>query len=109
MLGLLKADTIEEDLGQAEVRDIFHISKVGTIAGCYVIKGKIMRSSFARLVRDGRLIYNGPLSGLRRFKDDVKQVGEGFECGISLEKFNDIKPKDIIECYSKKEQARTEL
>ena len=109
MLGLLKADTIEEELGQAEVRDIFHISKVGTVAGCYVTKGKILRSSFARLVRDGRLIYKGPLSGLRRFKEDVKQVGEGFECGISLEKFNDIKPKDILECYSKKEQARTEL
>ena len=109
MLGLLKADTIEEDLGQAEVRNIFHISKVGTVAGCYVTKGKIIRSSFARLVRDGRLVYEGPLSGLRRFKEDVKQVGEGFECGISLEKFNDLKPKDIIECYNKKEQARTEL
>ena len=109
MLGLLKADTIEEELGQAEVRDIFHISKVGTVAGCYVTKGKITRSSFIRLVRDGRLIHNGPLSGLRRFKEDVKQVGEGFECGISLEKFNDIKPKDILECYTKKEQARTEL
>ena len=109
MLGLLKADTIEEELGQAEVRDIFHISKIGTVAGCYVTKGKVIRSSFIRLVRDGRLVYDGPLSGLRRFKDDVKQVGEGFECGISLEKFNDIKPKDILECYTKKEQARTEL
>ena len=109
MLGLLKADTIEEELGRAEVRDIFHISKVGTVAGCYVTKGKITRSSFIRLVRDGRLIHNGPLSNLRRFKEDVKQVGEGFECGISLEKFNDIKPKDILESYSKKEQARTEL
>ena len=86
MLGLLKADTIEEELGQAEVRNIFHISKVGTVAGCYVTKGKVTRSSFIRLVRDGRLIHNGPLSGLRRFKEDVKQVGEGFECGISLEK-----------------------
>ena len=109
MLGLLKADTIEEELGQAEVRDIFHISKIGTVAGCYVTKGKMTRSSFIRLVRDGRLIYKGPLSGLRRFKEDVKQVGEGFECGVSLEKFNDIKPKDILECYIKKEQARTEL
>ncbi|MCY4320823.1 MAG: translation initiation factor IF-2, partial [Bdellovibrionaceae bacterium] len=109
MLGLLKSDTIEEDQGQAEVRDIFHISKIGTVAGCYVVKGKILRSSFIRLVRDGRLVYNGPLSGLRRFKEDVKQVGEGFECGISLEKFNDIKPKDVLECYTKKEQARTKL
>ena len=109
LLGLLKADFIEEDQGQAEVRNIFHISKVGTIAGCYVTKGKILRSSFSRLIRDGRLIYDGPLSSLRRHKDDVKQVGEGFECGISFETFNDIKPKDIIECYIKKEQARTEL
>ena len=109
MLGLLKTDSIEEEQGQAEVRDIFHISKVGTVAGCYVTKGKILRSSFIRLVRDGRLIYNGPLSGLRRFKENVKQMGEGFECGISLENFNDIKPKDVLECYLKREQARTEL
>ena len=109
LLGLLKADFIEEEQGQAEVRNIFHISKVGTIAGCYITKGKVLRSSFARLIRDGRLVYDGPLSSLRRHKDDVKQVGEGFECGISFETFNDIKPKDIIECYIKKEQARTEL
>ena len=109
LLGLLKADFVEEDQGQAEVRDIFHISKVGTIAGCYVTKGKILRSSFIRLVRDGRLIYEGPISSVRRHKDDVKQVGEGLECGISLKNFNDIKPKDVLECYIKKEQARTEL
>ena len=109
LLGLLKSDFIEEDQGQAEVRDIFHISKVGTIAGCYVTKGKILRPSFIRLVRDGRLIYEGPISSVRRHKDDVKQVGEGFECGISLKNFNDIKPKDVLECYIKKEQARTEL
>ena len=109
MLGLLKSDWIEEDQGQAEVRDIFHISKVGTVAGCYVTKGKILRSSFVRLVRDGRLVHDGVLSSLRRFKEDVKQVGEGFECGLSLEKFNDIKPQDIIECYTKKEQSRSEL
>lgn len=109
LLGLLKADFIEEEQGQAEVRDIFHISKVGTIAGCYITKGKVLRASLARLIRDGRLIYNGPLSSLRRHKDDVKQVGEGFECGLSLENFNDIKPKDIIECYIKKEQPRTQL
>jgi len=109
LLGLLKSDFIEEEQGQAEVRNIFHISKVGTIAGCYITKGKVLRSSFARLIRDGCLVYEGPLSSLRRHKDDVKQVGEGFECGISLHNFNDIKPKDIIECYTKKEQARTEL
>ena len=109
LLGLLKSDWIEEDQGRAEVRDIFNISKVGTVAGCYVTKGKLLRSSYVRLVRDGRLVYEGALSSLRRFKEDVKQVGEGFECGLSLEKFNDIKPKDLVECYTKKEQIRTEL
>ena len=109
LLGLLKSHWIEEDQGRAEVRDIFHISKVGTVAGCYVTKGKLLRASYVRLVRDGRLVYEGALSSLKRFKEDVKQVGEGFECGLSLEKFNDIKPKDLIECYTKKEQTRTEL
>ena len=109
MLGMLKSDFVEEEQGRAEVRDVFHISKVVAVAGCYITKGKIPRASFVRLVRDGRLIYNGPLSSLRRFKEDVKQVGEGLECGISLEKFNDIKPKDVLESYVKKEKPRTEL
>ena len=109
MLGLMKAEFVEEDQGQAEVRDIFHISKVGTVAGCYVTKGQIPRHSFIRLVRDGQLVHEGKLSSLKRFKEDVRQVGEGFECGISLENFNDIKPKDVLEAYTKKEQARTEL
>ena len=109
MLGLLKAEFVEEEQGQAEVREIFHISKVGTVAGCYVSKGQIPRASLIRLVRDGRVIYNGALSSLKRFKDNVKQAGEGLECGLSLENFNDIKPKDILEAYTKKEKPRTEL
>jgi len=109
MLGMLKAEFIEEEQGQAEVREIFHISKVGVVAGCYVTNGMIPKNSFIRLVRDGRLIHEGKLSSLRRFKEDVKQVGTGFECGISLENFNDIKPKDILEAYTKKEKAKTEL
>lgn len=109
MLGLLKVESMEEEQGQAEVRDIFHISKIGAVAGCYVTNGKISRNSFIRLVRDGRLIHDGSIASLRRFKEDVKQVGVGFECGISLENFNDIKPKDILEAYIKKEKARTEL
>lgn len=109
MLGLLKAEFIEEEQGQAEVREVFNISKVGVVAGCYVTKGKIPRASFIRLVRDGQLVYDGKLSSLRRFKEDIKQAGEGFECGISLENFNDIKPKDILESYTKKEKPRTEL
>ena len=109
MLGLIKAEFEDEDQGQAEVREVFHISKIGTIAGCYVTNGQVLRSSFIRLVRDGRLIHEGPLSSLRRFKEDVKQVGLGFECGISLQNFNDIKPKDILESYIKKEKIRKEL
>ncbi len=109
LLGLLKKEFVEEDLGQAHVREIFHISKVGTVAGCYVAKGHIPRRSFVRLTRDGRLIYEGKLSSLRRFKEDAQQVGTGLECGISLESFNDIKPKDIVEAYAKKEKPRTEL
>lgn len=109
LLGLLKTEFTEEDQGQAEVREIFHISKGGTVAGCYVTSGQVSRHSLVRVVRDGRLIYDGKISGLKRFKDDVTQVGLGFECGLSLENFNDIKPKDIIESYIKKEKPRTEL
>ena len=109
LLGLLKPETVIEEKGQAEVREIFHISKVGTIAGCYVLLGEIQRNSFVRLVRDGRLVHEGKISGLKRFKEDVKEVKTGFECGISLEGFNDIKPKDILETYIKKEVERTEL
>ena len=109
MLGLLKTEFTEEEQGQAEVREIFNISKVGVVAGCYVKKGKIPRACFIRLVRDGRLVYEGKLSSLKRFKEDIKQAGEGLECGISLENFNDIKPKDILEAYIKKEKPRTEL
>lgn len=109
LLGLLKVEFEEEEQGQAEAREIFNISKVGTVAGCYVTNGQITKNSFIRLVRDGRLIHKGKLSSLRRFKEDVKQVGTGFECGLSLENFNDIKPKDILEAYTKKEISRTEL
>ena len=109
LLGLLKPETVIEEKGQAEVREIFHISKVGTVAGCYVLSGEIQRNSFVRLVRDGRLTYEGKISSLKRFKEDAKEVKSGFECGISLEGFNDIKPKDILETYIKKEVERTEL
>ena len=109
MLGLLKSDLVEEDIGWAEVREVFSISKLGSVAGCYVTKGHFLRNSFVRLVRDGSLVHEGKIASLRRFKDDVKEVGVGLECGISLEKFNDIKPKDTMEAYIKKEKARTEL
>ncbi len=109
MLGLLKDEFVEEDQGSAEVREIFHISKAGTVAGCYVTEGQILRSSLIRLVRDGRVMYDGALSSLKRFKDDVQKVGEGLECGMTLKNFNDIKPKDILSAYTKKKKIRTEL
>ena len=109
MLGLLEPEYTEEDLGKAEVRNIFHISKLGTVAGCHVTNGQITRNSLIRLVRDGRLIHSGSISSLKRFKDDAKEVSSGLECGIVIESFNDIKPKDILESYIKKEIIRTEL
>ena len=109
LLDLLKPEIVVEEKGQAEVREIFHISKVGTVAGCYVLSGQIERNSFVRVVRDGCLAHEGKLSGLRRFKEDIKEVNSGFECGISIDGFNDIKPKDVLETYIKKEVQRTEL
>ena len=109
MLGLLKAETVEEELGRAETREIFPLSKKGIVAGCYVTEGQIPRNALIRLIRDGHLIHKGTIAGLRRFKEDVQKVTSGMECGISLEKFNDIKPKDILEAYIQKERPRTEL
>lgn len=109
MLGLLDPDFVEEELGQAEVRDVFSISKLGTVAGSYVTSGKVQRNALIRLVRDGQLVYKGKIQSLRRFKDDAKEVSSGLECGISIENFNDIKPKDVLEIYLKKEVAKTEI
>ncbi len=103
MLGLLAPEITEEIIGQVEVRDTFTIPKVGTIAGAYVIEGKVLRSSRARLIRDSVQIWEGKLGSLRRFKDDVKEVQNGFECGISLEGYKDVKVQDIIEIYIEKE------
>ncbi|GFR37684.1 hypothetical protein PRECH8_09800 [Insulibacter thermoxylanivorax] len=97
--GMLEPEYREAIIGHAEVREIFKVSKIGTIAGCMVIDGKILRSAEARIVRDGIVIYEGQIGSLRRFKDDVKEVPQGYECGISFEKFNDIKEGDIIEAY----------
>ena len=97
--GMRKKKEVEQYLGQAEVRQTFKASKIGTIAGCYVIDGEITSASLIRVLRDGSEIYNGKLAGLRRFKDDVKEVKQGFECGISILNFNDIHEGDIIEAY----------
>jgi len=107
MVGLLSPDIKEESLGQVEVRDVFSIPKIGAIAGSYVTEGKVVRNSRARLIRDSVQIWEGRLGSLRRFKDDVKEVQSGYECGISLEGYNDIKVGDIIEIYTEKKIAAT--
>ena len=90
-------------------REVFRISKVGQVAGCYVVEGKITRDSQIRVVRDGILVHEGKLSGLRRFKDDVKEVAEGYECGISIANFNDIQEGDVIESFREESVARESL
>ena len=99
MAGLMEPTYEEHLVGSAEVREIFHIPRVGTIAGCYVTEGKIERGQPVRLLREGVVVYNGKIGSLRRFKDDVKEVQSGYECGIGIENYNDIKVNDVIECY----------
>ena len=106
MKGMLAPKYKEVTLGQAEVRQTFKVSSVGTIAGCYVKNGKIIRSAEVRLIRDGIVIYEGKIDSLKRFKDDAKEVAEGFECGIGLDKYNDIKEGDIIEAFINEEIER---
>lgn len=96
----------EKLLGHAEVRQTIHVPNVGTIAGSYVQDGKVTRASSIRIVRDGVVIFEDKISSLRRFKDDVREVAEGYECGIGLEKFNDIKENDILEAFIMEEVAR---
>ncbi len=107
-VGLLSPDIVEEDTGIAEVRETFKVPKVGTIAGCYVVDGEINRDDKVRIVRDGTVIFEGSMASLRRFKDDVKSVKQGYECGIGIEKFQDLKVGDTIEGYQVKEVERTE-
>ena len=105
MEGMLAPVVREEVIGRASVRDVFRITKVGNVAGCYMLDGKATRGAKARLVRDNVVIYDGKLSSLKRFKEDVKEVASGFECGITIEGYNDIKVGDIIELYVIKEEA----
>ncbi len=105
--GLLKPEERETVLGEAEVLQLFKVSKVGTIAGCTVRSGTIQRTAKARVVRDGTTVYTGTLSSLKRFKDDVREVREGLECGIGIENFNDLKPGDRIESFRMEEIKRT--
>jgi translation initiation factor IF-2 len=105
--GLLKPESKETVLGDAVVLQLFKVSKVGTIAGCQVKNGTVARAAKARVVRDGVQVYDGSLSSLKRFKDDVKEVKEGLECGIGVENFNDLKVGDMIESYRVEEIKRT--
>lgn len=109
MLGMLEPDYKEVILGKAEIRQTYKISNVGTIAGCYVLDGKLTRNSSIRVIRDSIVIFESELASLKRFKDDVKEVAAGYECGLSVEKFNDIKDGDIIEAYTMQEIKKKEL
>ncbi len=109
MIGMLEAIEKERILGKAAVREVFRVPKAGTVAGCMVIDGTVRRNARARLIRDGVVSWEGNIASLRRFKDDVSEVREGFECGISLENFNDVKVGDQIEAYIVERVAATEL
>ncbi|MCA9580318.1 MAG: translation initiation factor IF-2, partial [Myxococcales bacterium] len=98
---------VEKEMGKAEVRQVFTIPKAGTVAGSYVTEGKIARGAKARLVRDSVVVWEGKVASLRRFKDDAKEVASGYECGISLEGFNDIHERDVIETFEVEEVAAT--
>ncbi|MGZ5299304.1 MAG: translation initiation factor IF-2 [Actinomycetota bacterium] len=105
--GMLKPERLEKHLGTAEVRATFRVPKLGVIAGCYVTQGTITRDGRARVVRDSVVVYDGKVASLRRFKDDVREVAAGYECGIGIENFQDIKDGDLIEAYEVREVART--
>jgi translation initiation factor IF-2 len=107
MEGMLSPEEREVMLGTAEVRQIFRVPRVGTVAGCMVTHGEIQRRGRIRVVRDGVQVYEGDLGSLKRFKDDVREVREGFECGLNIDNFNDIKVGDLIECYRVEEVARS--
>ncbi|MBE3569319.1 MAG: translation initiation factor IF-2 [Bacillales bacterium] len=106
MKGMLDPEYEEKMIGQAEVRQTFKVSKIGTIAGCYVTEGKVTRDSGVRLIRDGIVIFEGEIDTLKRFKDDAKEVNQGYECGITIKNFNDIKEGDVIEAFVMKEVER---
>ena len=106
MEGMLEPEEVEASLGMAEVRQTFRASRIGTIAGSHVVQGKITRNARIRLVREGTIVYDGALASLKRFKDDVREVEEGFECGIVLENFQDVKEGDVLEAYETRKVAR---
>jgi translation initiation factor IF-2 len=109
LVGMLKPVTREDTIGEAEVRQLFRVSRLGTIAGCHVTQGKVRRSSQVRVLREGAVVAETSIAQLKRFKDDVREVEEGFECGILLENFNDVKEGDVLEMYETRQIERTDL
>ena len=106
MVGMLAPEFEEVVTGEAEVREIFRVPRAGSIAGCMVTSGQITRGSKVRFLRDGTIIWKGAIQSLRRFKDDAREVREGFECGIGLTDFQDLKQGDVIETFEEREVAR---
>src|SRR5690606_30727159 len=104
--GMLEPEYEEVVLGRAEVRALFKVPNVGTVAGAYVTDGKIVRGAQVRVIRDGVVVHEGEMSSLKRFKDDVREVAQGYECGIGVEKFNDLKEGDVLEAFRMEEVAR---
>jgi translation initiation factor IF-2 len=109
LVGMLTAVTTEETIGEAEVRETFRASRVGTIAGCMVTNGVIRRGANVRIVRDGTVVYTTTIDSLKRFQDDAREVQEGFECGLHLANFDDVKVGDVLEVFETREVERTSL
>jgi translation initiation factor IF-2 len=107
LTGMLAPERKESVIGLVEVRQVFRISKVGTVAGCYVLEGAVRRGSQVRVLRDNVVIHSGELDSLKRFKDDVREVKAGFECGLSIKSFDDVKEGDQLEIYEVVEVARS--
>lgn len=107
MEGMLSPEIKEEVIGTAEVKEVYHISKVGTIAGAQVKEGKLKRPCKVRVIRDGIVIFTGNLASLKRFKDDAKEVATGFECGFSIQSYNDLVVGDLVEAFEEVEVAKT--
>jgi translation initiation factor IF-2 len=107
MEGMLSPELKEEITGTAEIRETFKISKIGTIAGCMVTNGKIFRNSGIRLIREGVVVFTGEFTSLKRFKDDVKEVCKGYDCGLQIKNYNDIKEGDIVEAFQEVEVKKT--
>ena len=107
MTGLLEPTYREVSMGRAEVREVFKVPKVGMVAGCHVLAGIIPRSAQIRLVRDSVVVHEGRIGSLRRFKDDTAEVRSGFDCGIGIDRFQDVKPGDLIEAYDQEAVAPT--